>query len=145
MTFVSEPVFVHFPSYSSLDFAVTTRQRLNRYLTYTMGVGPLPGGARLRAATIHKELLRILLALSTAFMIWKALVLITSATVPVVVVVSESMAPAFHRGDLLLLWNRQQAINVGDIPVVWFPGNKLPMVHRAVQVHWTESATMEAR
>lgn len=44
------------------------------------------------------------------------------------------MAPAFHRGDVLVLWNRVDYIRAGDIPVVWFEGNPLPMVHRAVEV-----------
>lgn len=50
------------------------------------------------------------------------------------VVISESMAPAFHRGDIIFLWNRSKLVNVGDIPVVWFKSQPLPMVHRAVQV-----------
>ncbi|KAJ5950781.1 signal peptidase I [Penicillium vulpinum] len=50
------------------------------------------------------------------------------------VVSSESMEPEFYRGDLILLWNHQEKINVGDIPVVWFPGRRLPMVHRAIAV-----------
>jgi signal peptidase len=54
--------------------------------------------------------------------------------VPIVSVISESMAPAFHRGDLLFLSNRSNNIRVGDIPVVWFPGRNLPMVHRAIKV-----------
>ncbi|GAT26317.1 microsomal signal peptidase 18 kDa subunit [Aspergillus luchuensis] len=50
------------------------------------------------------------------------------------VVSSESMEPTSHRGDLIFLWNRQQRIRAGDIPVVWFDGRPLPMVHRAIQV-----------
>lgn len=49
------------------------------------------------------------------------------------------MAPAFHRGDVLLLWNRTSTIHVGEIPVVWFSGNPLPMVHRAVKVSKDDS------
>ncbi|KAJ5975806.1 hypothetical protein N7481_009513 [Penicillium waksmanii] len=44
------------------------------------------------------------------------------------------MAPAFHRGDILFLSNRSSEVYAGDIPVVWFPGNPLPMVHRALNV-----------
>jgi signal peptidase len=50
------------------------------------------------------------------------------------VVASESMAPAFHRGDQILLWNQEDQIHARDIPVVWLPGQPLPMVHRAVKV-----------
>ncbi|ROW00394.1 hypothetical protein VMCG_07332 [Cytospora schulzeri] len=72
--------------------------------------------------------------LSAAFMAWKGLCVLTNSPVPIVCVISESMAPAFHRGDVLLLWNRKPTIEAGDIPVIWFEGNPLPMVHRVVQV-----------
>ncbi|KAI8169912.1 Acetyltransferase TRI7 [Colletotrichum sp. SAR 10_86] len=49
------------------------------------------------------------------------------------VVLSESMEPAFSRGDIILLANWQE-VEVGDIPVIWFQGHPLPMVHRAVEV-----------
>lgn len=58
-------------------------------------------------------------------------------------VISESMAPAFHRGDLIFLWNRPSLIHVGDIPVVWFSGNAYPMVHRAVQVYGDADSTID--
>jgi signal peptidase len=50
------------------------------------------------------------------------------------VVSSESMEPAFRRGDVILLWNREPGIFTGDIPVIWFSGGPLPMVHQAIQV-----------
>jgi hypothetical protein len=77
----------------------------------------------------------LLLTLCTPFMLWKALSVVTLSPVPVVCVISESMAPAFHRGDLLFLWNRPSCVEVGEVPVVWFKGNPLPMVHRAIRVH----------
>lgn len=72
--------------------------------------------------------------LSTIFMAWKGLSLITNSPIPIVCVISESMAPAFHRGDILFLWNWTPSVEVGDIPVVWFDGNLLPMVHRVIKV-----------
>lgn len=51
------------------------------------------------------------------------------------IVISESMAPAFHRGDVVFLWNRERIIKVGDIPVCWFPSRSTPMVHRAIGTH----------
>lgn len=74
-----------------------------------------------------------LLILTTPLMLWKALTIITGSPHPIVVVISQSMAPAFNRGDLLFLWNRQPWISAGEIPVCWFPGSPLPMVHRAVK------------
>lgn len=48
------------------------------------------------------------------------------------------MEPTFQRGDLIFLWNRQQAIKVGDIPVIWFENAPLPMTHRAIKVLWAD-------
>lgn len=74
-----------------------------------------------------------LLILTIPLMLWKALTIITGSPHPIVVVISQSMAPAFNRGDLLFLWNRQPWITAGEIPVCWFPGSPLPMVHRAIK------------
>lgn len=78
---------------------------------------------------------------STAFMMWKFLALITNTSAPVMVVVSESMAPAFHRGDIIVLWNREPSIKIGDIAVCWFPNREVPMVHRVVQTFWVVDET----
>lgn len=86
------------------------------------------------------EFLPLLLHLSTLFMMWKGLGVVTNSSTPIICVVSESMAPAFHRGDILFLWNRTSSIEVGDIPVVWFEGAPLPMVHRVVQSFWDAKA-----
>ncbi|KAJ5220668.1 Signal peptidase I [Penicillium citrinum] len=78
--------------------------------------------------------LTFLVILITPFTIWKALSFATASSYPIVVVTSESMEPAFQRGDILFLSNRSYEVFAGDIPVVWFPGNPLPMVHRALNV-----------
>ena len=82
------------------------------------------------------ELLHFLLAISTVFMTWRAISLVADSPHPILVVISESMAPAFRRGDIIMLWNRVPQIKAGDIPVLWFADQKLPMVHRAIEVHW---------
>ncbi|KAJ6121971.1 Signal peptidase I, partial [Penicillium capsulatum] len=87
----------------------------------------------------------VLLCITVPFMIWKALIVITGSPSPIVVVISESMAPAFHRGDLLFLWNRQPWIHAGEIPVCWFPGNPLPMVHRAIKIVTLDNFTILLR
>ena len=69
--------------------------------------------------------------------------LIANSPTPVVIVISESMSPAFYRGDLLFLSNWQQSVRVGDIPVCWFPGNELPMVHRAVNIFYDKNTDGE--
>ncbi|KAI0157928.1 putative signal peptidase I [Hypoxylon sp. FL1284] len=83
-----------------------------------------------------QHLLPVLQTLGAIFMLWKGLSVVTNSPCPVHVVISESMAPAFHRGDIIVLSNLQREIRVGDIPVVWFKQAPLPMVHRAVKVLW---------
>ena len=55
---------------------------------------------------------------SSALMIWKGLMVCTGSESPIVVVLSGSMEPAFHRGDLLFLTNYEaEDIRVGEIVV----------------------------
>lgn len=55
---------------------------------------------------------------SSALMIWKGLMVVTGSESPIVVVLSGSMEPAFHRGDLLFLTNyEEEDIRVGEIVV----------------------------
>ena len=50
---------------------------------------------------------------------------------PIVVVLTGSMEPTFHRGDLLFLTNyEQEDIRVGDIIVFKVQGRNIPIVHR---------------
>ena len=80
------------------------------------------------------SLLPILRVVGTTFMTWKLVGLVCDTAYPAMVVVSGSMEPAFQRGDVIFLSNREQNVRVGDIPVLWFEGQPLPMVHRAVEV-----------
>ncbi|KAI1001370.1 Signal peptidase complex catalytic subunit [Podosphaera aphanis] len=75
------------------------------------------------------------LILSTAFMLWKGLSIITDSPSPIVVVLSGSMEPAFQRGDLLFLWNRNlmEETKVGEIVVYSVKGKEIPIVHRVVR------------
>ncbi|KAI0434847.1 putative signal peptidase complex catalytic subunit SEC11 [Xylaria sp. FL1042] len=93
----------------------------------------LAGWSIRKALVLLSAAMDALLPLSTTFMLWKGLSIATNSSFPIVCVVSESMAPTFHRGDLLLLWNWTTSVEPGDIPVVWFRGAPLPMVHRIIQ------------
>ncbi|KAK4134437.1 signal peptidase complex catalytic subunit SEC11 [Trichocladium antarcticum] len=81
------------------------------------------------------QLMNFGLILSTAFMMWKGLSVISDSPSPIVVVLSGSMEPAFQRGDLLLLWNRNffSETNVGEIVVYNVKGKDIPIVHRVVR------------
>ncbi|EEH20075.2 signal peptidase I [Paracoccidioides brasiliensis Pb03] len=79
------------------------------------------------------QVLNFALVLSTAFMLWKGLSVITNSTSPIVVVLSGSMEPAFQRGDLLFLWNRSPRVDVGEIVVYNVRGKDIPIVHRVMR------------
>ena len=79
------------------------------------------------------QILNFALVLSTAFMLWKTLSVITDSPSPIVVVLSGSMEPAFQRGDLLFLWNRDKNAEVGEIVVYNVKGKDIPIVHRVVR------------
>ena len=80
-----------------------------------------------------QQVLNFALVLSTAFMLWKSLSVLTNSQSPIVVVLSGSMEPAFQRGDLLFLWNRDQQAEVGEIVVYNVKGKDIPIVHRVVR------------
>jgi signal peptidase len=81
------------------------------------------------------QLLNFGLILSTAFMMWKGLSVMADSPSPIVVVLSGSMEPAFQRGDLLFLWNRNvlEETKVGEIVVYNVKGKDIPIVHRVVR------------
>ncbi|KAF2724550.1 signal peptidase complex catalytic subunit sec11 [Polychaeton citri CBS 116435] len=79
------------------------------------------------------QVLNFALVLSTAFMMWKGLSVISDSSSPIVVVLSGSMEPAFQRGDLLFLWNRGVETQVGEIVVYNVRGKDIPIVHRVVR------------
>jgi len=79
------------------------------------------------------QVLNFALVLSTAFMLWKGLSVVTNSSSPIVVVLSGSMEPAFQRGDLLFLWNRSPRAEVGEIVVYNVKGKDIPIVHRVVR------------
>lgn len=66
---------------------------------------------------------------------WKGLCTITDSPSPIVVVLSGSMEPAFQRGDLLLLWNRElvRETEVGEVVVYNIKDKDIPIVHRVVR------------
>nr|POF04240.1 signal peptidase complex catalytic subunit sec11 [Quercus suber] len=79
------------------------------------------------------QVLNFALVLSTAFMLWKGLSVITDSSSPIVVVLSGSMEPAFERGDLLFLWNRGMETQVGEVVVYNVRGKDIPIVHRVIR------------
>ncbi|XP_035547501.1 signal peptidase complex catalytic subunit SEC11C-like isoform X2 [Juglans regia] len=72
---------------------------------------------------------------TSALIIWKALMCITGSESPVVVVLSESMEPGFKRGDILFLHMSKDPIRAGEIVVFNVDGRDIPIVHRVIKVH----------
>lgn len=87
-----------------------------------------------------QQILNFALVLSTAFMLWKSLSVIADSPSPIVVVLSGSMEPAFQRGDLLFLWNRDKTAQVGEIVVYNVKGKDIPIVHRVVRSYGADAA-----
>ncbi|KAJ5208913.1 Signal peptidase complex catalytic subunit [Penicillium thymicola] len=79
------------------------------------------------------QVLNFALVLSTAFMLWKGLSVVSASSSPIVVVLSGSMEPAFQRGDLLFLWNRDTRAEIGEVLVYNVRGKSIPIVHRVVR------------
>ncbi|KAJ8452802.1 hypothetical protein Cgig2_014565 [Carnegiea gigantea] len=75
---------------------------------------------------------------TSALIIWKALMCITGSESPVVVVLSGSMEPGFKRGDILFLHMNKDPIRTGEIVVFNIDGREIPIVHRVIKVHERE-------
>ncbi|WVY99640.1 hypothetical protein V8G54_025710 [Vigna mungo] len=71
---------------------------------------------------------------TSALIIWKALMCITGSESPVVVVLSGSMEPGFKRGDILFLHMSKDPIRAGEIVVFNVDGREIPIVHRVIKV-----------
>ncbi|TSL89897.1 Signal peptidase complex catalytic subunit SEC11A [Bagarius yarrelli] len=91
---------------------------------------------RMNKRQLYYQVLNFGMIVSSALMIWKGLMVVTGSESPIVVVLSGSMEPAFHRGDLLFLTNRvEDPIRVGEIVVFRIEGREIPIVHRVLKVH----------
>ncbi|KAG1152244.1 hypothetical protein G6F37_001053 [Rhizopus arrhizus] len=95
---------------------------------------------RMNMRQVALQILNILTIGATTLMVWKGLSVITNNESPIVVVLSGSMEPAFHRGDLLLLTlPRNEHVAINDICVFKLPGRSIPIVHRVLKIHEDES------
>ncbi|WVQ98014.1 signal peptidase I [Kwoniella sp. CBS 9459] len=89
------------------------------------------------------QALNLLTVISSGLMMWKALCLFTNSESPIVVVLSGSMEPAFYRGDILFLTNPADVpYEIGDITVYQIPGSQIPIVHRVIESHVTNTTQL---
>ncbi|OQR76645.1 signal peptidase complex catalytic subunit SEC11C-like [Tropilaelaps mercedesae] len=99
---------------------------------------------RMSFRQISFQVLNFAMIVSSALMIWKGLMVFTGSGSPIVVVLSGSMEPAFHRGDLLFLTNYESdPIQIGDIVVFKIEGRDIPIVHRVIKLHQKEDGKMK--
>lgn len=112
-------------------FATLKRECRRQAARSRLGVASTQRYEQLRSSL--SLILSILIALSSTLMTWKSLRVLTILAMPNVCVFSESMAAAFHRGNVLFIWNWNRTVQVGNVPVIWVERNHLPMVYR-VQV-----------
>ncbi len=75
------------------------------------------------------------MVVASALAMWKGSSVIVNTESPIVVVLSESMTPAFVRGDLLFLAMSSTPLRVGDICVYKLKGQPIPIVHRILELH----------
>lgn len=89
-----------------------------------------------RPKVFFMQLLNLACIIFTALMLWRGLSLGTRCEAPVVVVLSGSMEPGFHRGDILFLnmWN-EKIITPGDVVVFQVESRGVPIVHRVLNSH----------
>merc|ERR1712226_883306 len=77
------------------------------------------------------------LIVTSALVIWKGLMVVADSESPVVVVLSGSMEPGFHRGDILFLamMSDEKPLVPGDVVVFQIEGRDIPIVHRTMNLH----------
>uniref|UniRef100_A0A1A9Z718 Signal peptidase complex catalytic subunit SEC11 n=1 Tax=Glossina pallidipes TaxID=7398 RepID=A0A1A9Z718_GLOPL len=91
-----------------------------------------------------RQFLSFAMIVSSALMIWKGLMVVTGSESPIVVVLSGSMEPAFHRGDLLFLTNyKEEPVRVGEIVVFKVEGRDIPIVHRVIKLHEKDDGSVK--
>ncbi|KAI9340100.1 signal peptidase I [Pilaira anomala] len=99
---------------------------------------------RMNVRQVALQFLNILTIAASALMIWKGIAVVTNTESPIVVVLSGSMEPAFHRGDLLFLTlPKNDPVAINDICVFKLPGRDIPIVHRVLKVHESNSSKKE--
>ncbi|KAJ7394002.1 Signal peptidase complex catalytic subunit S11A [Desmophyllum pertusum] len=98
---------------------------------------------RMNKRQLFYQGLNFAMIVSSALMIWKGLMVVTGSESPIVVVLSGSMEPAFQRGDLLFLTNKEDPIRVGEIVVFKVEGREIPIVHRVLKIHEKEDGAIK--
>ena len=84
------------------------------------------------------QFLAINIMVASALFVWKGLGVLANTHSPIVVVLTGSMEPAIHRGDILFITNHTNTPRIGDVVVYVNPDPlyPIPIVHRALQIFY---------
>ncbi len=85
------------------------------------------------ASLNRKDLLEIGASLLCAWVFYQMLIFVTGTPMPLVSVVSESMEPVLHRGDMLFILPAEKPA-VDDIVIYQRPGTSKTIIHRIIEV-----------
>ena len=80
----------------------------------------------------QRDIIETALAFGLAVGFYFTLTIVLNTSMPLVSVVSESMEPVMHRGDLLLIVGTED-YNVGDVAIYQKPNMKITIIHRIIQ------------
>lgn len=82
---------------------------------------------------IERNVFFVLAAVLLAFSLYQTIGMVAGTSVPVVSVVSDSMVPTFHRGDMVVVDGVEfSTIEEGDIVVFNTPYMPMPVIHRVI-------------
>eukprot|EP00834_Sanchytrium_tribonematis_P007601 NODE_713_length_4517_cov_0.967180.p4 type:complete len:161 gc:universal NODE_713_length_4517_cov_0.967180:645-1127(+) len=89
------------------------------------------------------QFLAINIMVASALYVWKGLGVLANTHSPIVVVLTGSMEPAIHRGDILFITNHTNTPRIGDVVV--YTGYMqqdeklaIPIIHRALQIFYKQ-------
>ena len=80
-----------------------------------------------------KDILEVILAFFIAWLAYQGIAFAANTSMPIVSVVSDSMLPNLHRGDLLAVYGTND-YEAEDIAIYQRPGTKFTIVHRIKEI-----------
>ena len=78
-----------------------------------------------------RDIAEIIIAFAAAWLFYQGLAALAGTPMPIVSVVSDSMLPILHRGDLRFVAH-ENALNIGDIAIYQQQGSSFTIVHRII-------------
>lgn len=76
-----------------------------------------------------------------AWWLWQLACLATNSSLPIAVIASGSMRPAFRKGDLVIISKPLHSYDIGDIVIYHTEALAIPVIHRVVALRYTDGKT----